>query len=376
MKLSYIEISKNNLLHNVKTLRSLLSKKMHFMAVVKANAYGHGDKEVVSILSPYVDCFQVDDVDELSRIRKLTSKPVLVLGYIAKNEFEKAIHLGCEIAIFSIEQARDLVCVAQKKGIKQKVHIAFDVHLGREGIMPQDAKRTFLELKNMKHLDVVGVYGHFANIEDTSSPDHAKKQMKVFDFVISCARAQGFKNIRTHISATSGVFAYEVKKKNTYHMVRVGIGLYGLWPSEHLQSLYKNTEISLLPVMSWKSHIALVKTLPIGHTVGYGLTYTTSRETKIAVIPQGYSDGYDRDLSNKGEVLIREKRCTVLGRIAMNMFVVDVTHVLDASIGDEVVLLGSQGCETITAEEIAEKIETIQYEIVARINPRLSRKIV
>lgn len=376
MKISSIEISKANLMHNVKTLRMLLSDEVRFIAVVKANAYGHGDTIVVPLLSSEVDGFQVDDVDELSRIRKLTNKPILVLGYVDNDECKRAIKLGCEMAVFSLQQAHHINTYAKKLGKKQKIHIAIDAYLGREGVMPHDAKETFIQLKKLKHLEVVGMYAHFANIEDTNNPVHAKKQMKVFDKVISVARAQGHTNIHTHISATSGVMVYEMKKKNKYNIVRVGIGLYGLWPSIHIMSLYKNSLTSLAPVLSWKSHVAVVKNLPKGHTIGYGMTYTTTRETKIAVIPQGYSDGYDRGLSNKGSVLIREHRCRVLGRVAMNMFVVDVSHVPNITIRDEVVLLGQQGRDAITAEELAQKIGTIQYEIVARINPRLYRKVV
>lgn len=154
----------------------------------------------------------------------------------------------------------------------------------------------------------------------------------------------------------------------------IGIGMYGLWPSEDLRVQHKD-RIELKPVMRWVSHIAQIKTLPTGYTIGYGLTYTTDRPTKIAVIPQGYSDGYDRGLSNRGEVLIHGQRCQILGRVAMNMFVVDVSHLDTVSVEDEVVLLGSQGNDSITAEELAERIDTINYEIVARISPFLNRVV-
>jgi len=376
MSLSYIELSKKNLTHNATVLRSLVGKKKKFVAVVKANAYGHGEREVVRVLEKHVDCFQVDDVDELARVRKATKKPILVLGYVAHTELSRAIKLGCELAIYSLEQAREVNIQARKFGVQQKVHVAIDAHLGREGVMPKDAKTFFTALKDMKYLNVVGMYAHFANIEDTTNPSHAKKQMKEFEKTVFVARACGFKEIQTHMSATSGVLAYEAKKKSVYDMVRVGVGLYGMWPSEHLEYLYQKTKVRLLPVMTWKSHVAQVKVLPAGHTIGYGLTYMTKRETRIAVIPQGYSDGYDRGLSGKGEVLIRGTRCKVLGRVAMNMFVVDLSHVPDVVLEDEVVLLGKQGSEEITAEEVAEKIGTINYEVTTRISPLLGRKVV
>ena len=378
MSLSYIELSKMNLIHNATVLRSLVGKNVKFAAAIKANAYGHGEREVIKILEPYVDYFQIDDVDELARVRKITKKPVLVLGYVAKSELARAMKLGCELAVYSLEQARDMNDQAQKHGARQKVHIAIDAHLGREGVMPKDAKVFFAALKSMKSLSAVGMYAHFANIEDTTNPSHAKKQMKAFDTCVAIAKASGFKNIMTHISATSGLLAFEAKNlpvgKGKYDMVRVGVGLYGMWPSEHLEYLYQKTKVRLVPVMTWKSRVALVKTLPAGHTVGYGLTYMTKKETKIAIIPQGYSDGYSRALSSKGEVLIHGTRCRVLGRVAMNMFVVDVSHVADVTLEDEVVLLGTQGDAEITAEEIGEKSGTINYEATTRVSPLLERK--
>ena len=174
------------------------------------------------------------------------------------------------------------------------------------------------------------------------------------------------------MSASSGVMVYEnIQGKSGF--IRPGLSLYGMWPCEELKKKLESVDFSLKPVMKWVSHIAQVKTLPVGHSIGYGLTFMTSRPTKIAIIPQGYSDGYDRGLSNKGEVLIGGSRCQVLGRVAMNMFVVDVSHLETVSAEDEVVLLGRQGKETISAEEIAEKIETINYEITTRISPLLKR---
>jgi alanine racemase len=183
-----------------------------------------------------------------------------------------------------------------------------------------------------------------------------------------------FKNLQTHISATSGLLVYE-KSQGINPLIRLGIGVYGMWPSKRLELLYKN-KIKLSPVLSWKTKIAQIKILPKGSTVGYGLTYETKSETKIAVIPQGYADGFDRGFSNNGSVLIGGTRCKILGRIMMNMFVVDVSHLREVGIEDEVVILGSQGKEKITAEDMAEKVDTINYEITTRISSLLFRIII
>ena len=174
------------------------------------------------------------------------------------------------------------------------------------------------------------------------------------------------------MSASSGIMAWE-KNEGVSKLVRPGLSLYGMWPSEDLRNKLENENFKLKPVMRWVSHIAQIKTVPKGYSIGYGLTFVTDEITKIAVIPQGYSDGFDRGLSNLGEVLIKKKRCRILGRVAMNMFVVDVSHLADVLNEDEVVLLGKQGNQEITAEEIAEKIDTINYEITTRVLALLPR---
>ena len=184
----------------------------------------------------------------------------------------------------------------------------------------------------------------------------------------------GFKDLQTHISSTAGLLAYE-KKKGIHPIVRLGIGTYGMWPSEALKKRYKN-KMTLKPVLAWKTKIAQVKTLPKGSTVGYGLTYKTKKATKVALIPQGYSDGVDRKLSNSGHVLIGGTRCKILGRVMMNMFSVDVNHLHKVKIKDAVIILGKQGKQEITAEEIAGKLDTINYEITTRINALLPKIVI
>ncbi len=224
-----------------------------------------------------------------------------------------------------------------------------------------------------KNLKFTGMYAHFANIEDTNNFTHAEKQIKNYEEAKKIAEKFGYGKFDTHISATSGLLVYE-KKEGINSIIRLGIGVYGMWPSEHIKYMYRN-RMKLKPVLSWKTKIAQIKTLPAGSTIGYGLTYMTYIPTKIAIIPQGYADGFDRSLSNKGEVLIKGTRCKILGRVAMNMFVVNVSHLKNVKAEDEVVILGKQGKEEITAEEIAEKIDTINYEITTRISPLLPRII-
>ncbi len=375
MPLSYIEIFKNNLLHNIRAFQKYVGPKTKIASVIKANAYGHGQNEVAKILGPETDYFQVDDLQELSLLRQVTKKPALVLGYVAKNELADAVHLGAELLISDELRLRQLEDMALKLHQKIKIQIKIDALLGREGLLLHEVPQIIETLHTCPHVLVSGFYAHFANIEDTASFSHAQKQIDCFQDALRLFRRAGFDGVPTHISATSGTLVYD-QNKNLNQIVRLGIGLYGLWPSRALQEKYQSRALTLKPVARWISHVAQIKTLPKGYSVGYGLTYATKQKTKIAVIPQGYSDGYDRRLSNKGQVLIGGRRCRVLGRISMNMMTVGVNHVPNAKQEDEVVLLGRQGQQEITAEEIAEQVGTINYEVVARISPLLPRRVV
>lgn len=380
--LSRVEISKKNLIHNIKQFRNIAKKGTKFSVAIKGNAYGHGQNEVAQVLELYVDYFQVNSVEELELLRKVTKKPVLVLGYVEKSDLEKVIKLGCILSVFSSEQLKHIYAVADMCKKTQEIHLPVDAHLGREGFLLSELPEVFKQIKKCKSVRLEGIYAHFANIEDTADFSHAQKQINEYKKALNLAGEFGFKNLLTHISATSGLLVYETclpvgtENSGINNIIRLGIGAYGMWPSEHLKKLYQNSIFNLKPVLSWKTKVAQIKVLPKGSTIGYGLTYKTKKETKVAIIPQGYADGVDRGLSNKGEVLIGGTRCKILGRVMMNMFVVDVSHLVKVREEDEVVILGGQGKEEITAEEIAEKIDTINYEITTRISALLPRVIV
>jgi len=256
----------------------------------------------------------------------------------------------------------------------QEVHVAVDALLGREGFLASELSHFLCEAVKSKSVRITGIYAHFANIQDTNNFTHAERQIAAYNEMLDVAKKAGCINMQTHISATSGILAYE-KGSGIHAVVRTGIGAYGLWPSEHLQYAYKKN-LQLLPVLSWKTHVAQVKILPSNRTVGYGLTFTTRKKTVTALIPQGYADGYPRILSNKGFVLIGGKKCPIIGRISMNMFVVDVSKAGRVQEGDEVVLLGSQGKTRIVAEELGELSGTINYEVTTRISSLLPRVVV
>jgi alanine racemase len=387
LPLSYIELSSKNLIHNIKVLKSVTKKPARrgggtkFSVAIKGNAYGHGQNEIAKILEPHVDYFQVDSIEELKLLRKISSKKTLVLGYIQKKDLKEAINLGCVLSVFSLEQVKHIYAMAEICKKVQEIHLPVDAYLGREGFLLKELPKLFAEIKKHNHvkgragfIKLTGMYAHFANIEDTTDFSHAQKQIAEYEKALTLVKEIGFKNLQTHISATSGLLVYE-KNLGIHSLIRLGIGVYGLWPSEHLKNAYK-TKFSLRPVLSWKTKIAQIKILSKGSTIGYGLTFKTNKEMKVAIVPQGYADGFDRGFSNNGFVLIGGTKCRILGRVMMNMFVVDVSHLEGVKNEDEVVIIGRQGKEEITAEENAKLIDTINYEITTRTSALLPRVII
>jgi len=371
--LSRIEISRKNILSNVESFKNYLNSETKMVAVVKANAYGHGLAEVAPVIENYVEYFQVDDLLELREIRKISNKKTLVLGYVSEKELEEAVVLNGILAIYDIERMGILNKIGKRLGVKPKIHIKIDALLGRQGILTKDLPKFLKDIKDYKNISIEGVYSHLSSV-DINDHSHTNKQMGIFEKSYHMMKQAGYKNLITHISATAGVLENE-RGFGDSRLVRLGIGMYGMWPEKSFQKKY-GKKINLKPAMRWVSHIAQVKTLPANHPIGYNLAFVTKKITKIAVIPQGYGDGYDRGFSNNCYILVRGKRCRVLGRVAMNMFVVDVSNVFGVKAEDEVVLLGSQGKEEISAEELAKRLGTINYEITTRVSPLLPRKIV
>lgn len=372
MSIAQIEISRDNLLHNVRQLRRL-QPSAQVGAVIKGNAYGHGQEVVSQILDPEVDLFYLDDLDELRLLRRTSYKPAMLLGYVPSGDLEEAIGLGVTLALYDRERLPALQKASEKLGRPAVVHLKVDAMLGRQGIVPRDLRGFLEELAKYPGVQLAGVYAHFGNIEDTTDLSHAQAQIEIFESAVDLLEQAGYSDLCRHISSTSGAMVYEKNaRRNT--VMRIGIGLYGLYPSEALARSFG--ALDLRPAMRWTTKLAQVKMLPVGHPVGYGLTYFTSRETRVGVVPQGYSDGFDRGLSNVADVLVRGVRCPAIGRIAMNMFAIDLTAVPDAAPEDEVVLLGEQGSQRISAEEIARRIGSINYEVVTRVSPLLLRKVV
>jgi len=371
---SRVEISSSALRHNWQVFRQLLPQSVKMAAVIKANAYGHDQRVVMSVLEDLADYWQVDSLRELKIVRETSQKPTLVLGYVPQADLAEAVALEATMAVYDSQRLPALNELAKANGKPVSVHIKIDALFGRQGILIDQLLAFLDEIKRFSFIEVTGFYAHYAEANDPSAIEHTQQQLALFEKAESIFKQAGYQNLISHISATAGILAQEVHFP-THSLVRLGIGLYGLWPSWQLESQWQE-EVQLQSVLRWASMVAQVKTIPTGFPIGYGATVVTHHETTIAVVPVGYADGFDRGLSNCGEVLVHGQICQVLGRVSMNMIVVDVSHVSKVQAEDEVVIIGKQGSAEITATQIAQKIDTINYEIVTRLSPLLSRELI
>jgi alanine racemase len=324
---------------------------------------------VVSVLDPHVDLFQVDDLHELRTFRQSSKKTPLVLGYLAPWEIEEAIALGAILSLLDPAQLDIVQRAALRVGQTARVHLAIDALMGREGMSLAALQEVLHKIPGAPGVDIVGMYGHFSSADNDPGLVCSSAQIELFDDAIRMVHAAGFRGVLTHMSATSAILAME-RYQRRFDAVRLGLGLYGLSPSPALHPP------PLAPVLRWRTTVAQVKQIPTGYPIGYGATFKAPAPMSLALLPLGYSDGYDRRLSNLGEVLIGGARCRVVGRVSMNMVSVDVTNVPGVARGDEAILLGEQGNDRITAAEIAHWIGTIHYEVISRISPLLPRMVV
>ena len=275
--------------------------------------------------------------------------------------------------MYRIDVAKALSEAARKFGTTAKVHLKIETGTNRQGVALTDLPEFAAELAKLPAIEVEGAYTHFANIEDTLDPSFAESQLRKFREALATLERLGIRPAKIHASATAGALLYA---DMDFNMVRVGIGAYGIWPSRETQvaARERGRRLSLAPVLAWKTRVAQVKDVSAGDYVGYGLTYRAGRPMRLVVLPIGYYDGYDRKLSNSGRALIHGQPAALVGRVAMNMTMLDVTDI-GAQLDDEVVLIGRQGSAEIRVDELAEKIGTIPYEVVARINPLVPRKL-
>ncbi len=373
---TWVEVSRSALVENATALKRATGPKTALMAVVKSNAYGHGIPETVKALAKApVDWFGVDALREAEAVRRAgTKKPVLILGYTPFADAARAVRQGFSQIVYNKENVARLAKAGTRRR-PAKVHLKLETGTSRQGILPEDLPSFAAYLRRLPTVQVEGVSTHYANIEDTTDPTYAMAQRGRFEDMVATLAREGVKPPMVHSACSAAVLLYP---ETHYAMARSGIAMYGLWPSKEtkVSAMQKGKSPTLRPALSWKTVVAQTKTLPEGSPVSYGLTERLGRRSRVAVIPVGYWDGFDRKLSSVGRVLVRGRRAKVLGRVCMNMCVIDVTDIPGVKIEDEVTIIGRQGSDVIAAEDVAAAVGTINYEIVTRINPLIPRILV
>ena len=355
---TWIEVNLDAIAQNVRNIKKLIGGKKELMAVVKGNAYGHDILEVSSVvLKNGASRLAVARLEEGIFLRKAgIVVPILILGLTLKQQAELLVSYSITPTVCKYETIEKLSKFAVKEGKTVKVHIKVDTGMGRIGIFPNHILDFVKKVKALKNIEIEGIFTHFS-VADEKDKTYTEAQFKKFMEVITILEKEGIKIPIKHLGNSATLLDFP---HMWLDLVRPGISIYGLYPSTEVQKTVK-----LIPAHSFKTRIVFLKELPAGECISYGRTYaTTKRRTKIASLPVGYADGYNRLLSNQGEVLVRGRRFPVIGRVCMDQCMIDVTNLPQVKIGDEVVLWGRQGQEEITVEEIAEKIGTINYEIV------------
>lgn len=383
---AWVEVDLRQLRENLRNLAQL-TRPARVCAVVKSEAYGHGMVPVAMALHDE-DIWGVAVVTpaEGARLREAGfTKSILVVGATFAEEMEEAIRNEITLAVYDVEQARELSRTAQQCGKSATIHLKVDSGLSRLAVTTEEVGDYFRQIQALPGLEIEGIYSHLADAEGLDQT-YTLRQYRNFKSCLERLQEEGFQPQLRHIGASAAAMLLEHSRLD---LVRIGISLYGYWPSpetkilhygasnnlnKRLQDEFLDRETPFIkplfrPILTYKCAVIQTKWLPEHVKVGYGCTYETQRKTRIAVLPVGYAEGYDRHLSNSGEVLIRGRRARVLGRICMNLTVVDITDIPDVTRGDEVVLWGGD----LPVEEVASKIGTINYEVVTRIPTTIPR---
>lgn len=379
--LTWVEVDKRAAIHNMKTLREIVGPKVTLSACVKANAYGHGLSVFSEIaLDAGADWLNVNALFEAEALRKSGIKsPIYIMGYVLKRELAGAVELNCRLVTYNKETVKEMSAAAHKLGKKAYVHLKIETGNNRQGILPEDVLDFAKYARSLPQIEIEGIATHFANIEDINASGKFKNyphmQLSIFKKAIGELEENGINIPLKHCANSAATLMFP---ETYFNMVRPGIAVYGLWPSEEVKKAAhkKDASISLKPVLSWKTRIAQIKEIPANSYIGYGCTYKTKCKTRLAILPVGYYDGYDRGLSNKADVLIDGKRAPLRGRVCMNIIMADVTKIPGARVEGTATLLGRDGKENISAEELGEKAGSINYEITTRICEGIPRIVV
>jgi alanine racemase len=361
MRPTWASIDGDAFARNIAALASRVGES-RLIAVMKADAYGHGAVELAKRCTPgNVAMIAVVMLEEALELRRAgITLPILILGPLSAAQIAVAVEHDFALGIPGPEELAAAAEVARDRGVH--IHLELETGMGRMGSTEDELPRVVEILRSTPHLKLDAIHTHFANAGDTTD-GYTEDQIATFDRLVASLRGAGIQAERHHMTNSAATVRGLYRPGE---LVRAGIALYGAEPLDRGGP-------RLEPVMRWRTEIVRLKSLPAGYPIGYGETFRTKVPSRIATLPVGYADGYNRLLSNRGEVLLRGRRVPVVGRVSMDLVTIDVTSVPDAAIGDEIVLLGADGRETITPEEIAVKIGTISYEVFVSVSSRVPR---
>lgn len=363
----WVEIFLERYAHNLQQVRERIGNGPLLMAVVKADAYGHGSLPLAfQAVEAGADRLGVALIEEGVELRRGGLEvPIHAMSGFVPSQIDAALENEIILTLGNESIAREVAKRARTLGKTAKVHVKVDTGMGRLGPVPEKALELVQKVSSMDGLELEGFMSHMSSADETDK-EYSRLQFKLFEEVSSTLKERGIDIPLRHIANSATVIDLP---EMALDMVRPGIMTYGLWPSGDVDK----KAVNLKPVLEWKARLVQIKEMPPGSYISYGRTYATSGKERLALLPLGYADGFNRLLSNQGEILVRGKRAPVRGRVCMDQFVVDVTDIPEAKLGDEAVLIGRQGKQEITADEIAGKLDTINYEVVCMINKRVPR---
>lgn len=365
----YAAIHMDALEHNLLEIKRVIHPDTKIIAVIKMDAYSHGAVNFAELMEQmdFIWGYAVATVDEAVILRNnFIKKNILVLGYTFPEQYEDMINYQVSPTIFSLDMAKEFSDIARKLGRTVPVHIKLDTGMSRIGYqITQESADEIAQIAKMPHMILEGIFTHFSRADETDKA-FTQKQLHAYLHMIDMLKERGVEIPLHHVSNSAGIIDLPEANMN---LVRAGIIIYGLWPSDEV----KKVNIDLKPVLELKSHVVHVKTLEPGRVISYGGTYELEESRRIATIPVGYGDGYARSLSNKGYVLIHGQKAPIRGRVCMDQFMVDVTDIPDVKVGDLVTLIGRDGAEEITMEQIGELSGRFNYEFVCDLGKRIPR---
>lgn len=378
---SVITLNKQAIHNNITFLKREFGKKVTISSVVKANAYGHGIRHMVSLLEDEgINHFSVFDFNEAECVSQSLSKPgtVVIMGWISNESIKSAIIAGYEFYIFNIKRLKLALKYAKQLNAVAKIHLEIETGMNRTGLSFLDMIHALTLIENDKaYFEIAGFCTHLAGAESISNHVRIQKQIKNYNLAFSILQDKKIFPKYRHIANSAASIVYPETRLD---LVRIGIMQYGFWSSSetfiHYVSQKKNKKNPLQRVLDWKSRIMTIKTIPVGEFVGYGISFLAQKKTKIAVIPIGYSNGYNRSLSNKGNVLISGIICQVIGVVNMNMIIADITDTNNVRIGDEVIMIGNQNGQEIKVSAFSDISNQLNYEVLSHLPKDIEREII